>query len=70
MPFALEKSGCELLCTTGLGCIISTLQIVPLNGIKVTRPAWRKGDRGVRAAAGVPISQDLATGCMTDIFLR
>lgn len=30
---------------------------------------WRKGDRSVRAAAGVPVSQDLATGCMTDIFL-
>lgn len=43
MPFALGKSGCDLLCATGLGCIISALQIVPLSGLKVTRLAGGKG---------------------------
>lgn len=31
---------------------------------------WGKGSVGVRVAAGVPVSQDLATGCMTDTFLN
>lgn len=47
MPFGFGKSGCELLCATGLGCIISILLIVALNGIKVTWLAWRKGGGGV-----------------------
>lgn len=69
MPFALGKSGCEFLCATGLGCIISTLQIVALNGVKVTWLAWRKGGEGVWVSAGVPVFQDLATGYMTEIFV-
>lgn len=70
LPFALGRSGCELRCATGLRCIISTLQIVALNGIKVTWLAWRKGGGSVWVSAGVPVSQDLATRYMTEIFVH
>jgi len=40
-------------------------------------PEWHKGyvtcaeerDGAVRVAVGVPVAQDLATGCMTDTFV-
>lgn len=69
MPFALGKSGRELLCATGLWVHYLHVADSSPEWLKGYRTCLGKGSVGVRVAAGVPVSQDLATGCMTDTFL-
>lgn len=45
-------------------------QIAPLDGIKVTGLAQRKGNGGIGAEAGVPFAQELATECVMDMFVN